>query len=89
MFVNTMTIQELLEAVMTLSREIEATPSGAPELAASIARIRELEAEVARVRELQGHLVPDASSPKSPNERAAIELEEALGNLMRVARAKQ
>jgi hypothetical protein len=84
-----MTTQELLGAVMNLEREIESTPRGAPELAAVIARIRELQAEVGRQREVQGPLVPDAASPKSPEERTTDELGNALDSLMSAAQSKQ
>jgi hypothetical protein len=84
-----MTIQELLDAVMAVEREIEKAPRGGPELEGIIGRIRELQAEVDRVGGLQGPLVPDAASPKSPEERTTVELGQALDSLMSAAHSKQ
>jgi hypothetical protein len=84
-----MTVDEIHGEVVRLEGEIEALRPGDPELAAVVARIRELEGELERARGALGPLVPDAASPKSPEEISADELGEALGDLMRAATAKQ
>jgi hypothetical protein len=84
-----MTVDEIHDQVVRLEGEIEMLPPGAPELAAVVARIRELEGELERAQGALGPLVPDAASPKSPEETSAAELGEALRDLMRAATARQ
>ena len=84
-----MTIQELLEAAVKLEQEIEATPVGAPELAAIVARISELQGELERTRSVQGPLVPDSSSPPSPDEVSGARLEDMLRSLLEAASSKR
>jgi hypothetical protein len=84
-----MNVDQIHDQVVELEREIMELPPAAPELAAIVARIRELEGELERARGALGPLVPDASSPKSPEEQSADDLARALGSLMRAAAARQ
>jgi hypothetical protein len=59
------------------------------ELGDVVARIRELQDELERARSVLGPLIPDASSPKSPEEKSADDLATILANLMSAATAKQ
>ena len=84
-----MTVDQIHGEVVRIEGEIAGLAPGSPELAAVVARIRELALELERTRGLLGPLVPDAASPKSPEEISADELGGALANLMRAATAKE
>jgi hypothetical protein len=84
-----MTVDEIHDQVVAIEREITELPPGAPELAAVVARIRGLADDLERTRSALGPLIPDAASPKSPEETSADELAAALVSLRRAAEAKQ
>lgn len=84
-----MTIDEIHQQVVGLEQEILELPPASPELGAVVARIRGLEGELERARGFLGPLVPDAESPRSPEEESADALADALRDLTRAATAKQ
>lgn len=84
-----MTIDQIHDAAVNLEKEIEDTPPGAPELAAIVARIGELQGELERARSVLGPLVPDSSSPSSPEKVSGGYLVDMLRNLLEAASLKR
>jgi hypothetical protein len=83
------TIDEIHNQTVELGRTIMDVAPGSVELGDVVARIRELQDELERARGALGPLVPDAASPKSPEETSADDLAVTLANLMTAAAAKQ
>jgi hypothetical protein len=84
-----MTIDDIHNQTVELERRIMDVVPGSVELGDVVARIRELQDELERTRGTLGPLIPDASSPKSPEEKSADDLAVILANLMSAATAKQ
>jgi hypothetical protein len=84
-----MTIDEIHNQTVELERRIMDVTPGSVELGDVVARIRELQDELERTRGTLGPLIPDAASPKSPEEISAEDLAATLANLMTAATAKQ
>jgi hypothetical protein len=84
-----MGLDEIHNETIEIEREIVDLEPGSPELAAIVARLRRLQGDLERTRGAMGPLVPDASSPKSLEERTADDLASTLANLLRAAAAKQ
>jgi hypothetical protein len=84
-----MTLDEIHAAVVEVEREIPALAPAAPGVSDVMGRIRMLQGELERTRGVLGPLVPDAASPKSPDEQRADDLAAALGSLLQAADAKR